>query len=165
MKILYLARHAKSSWKYPQLDDFERPLNKRGHKNAPFMGGVLKKRGVLPDLILSSPANRAAMTARIIAAEIDYPLEGVIYAESMYGAGERGMIGIIKQMGDEISKLMLVGHNPGMTSLANTLGNDPVSNIPTSGIYCVHLDIPSWEMIRDRCGTTEFFVFPKKYAS
>jgi len=151
MKILYLARHAKSSWKYPQLDDFERPLNKRGHKNAPFMGGVLKKRGVLPDLILSSPANRAAMTARIIAAEIDYPLEGVIYAESMYGAGERGMISIIKQMGDEISKLMLVGHNPGMTSLANTLGNDLVSNIPTSGIYCVHLDIPSWEMIRDRC--------------
>ena len=165
MKILYLARHAKSSWKYPQLDDFERPLNKRGHKNAPFMGGVLKKRGVLPDLILSSPANRAAMTARIIAAEIDYPLEGVIYAESMYGAGERGMIGIIKQMGDEISKLMLVGHNPGMTSLANAMGNDPVSNIPTSGIYCVHLEISSWEMIRDRCGKTEFFEYPKKYAS
>ncbi len=165
MKILYLVRHAKSSWKYSGLDDFERPLNKRGRKNAPFMGGVLKKRGVLPELVLSSPATRAAMTARIIAAEIGYPLEDIIYTESMYGTGERGMIAIIKQMDDEISKLMLVGHNPGMTSLANAMGNDPVSNIPTSGIYCVHLDIPSWEMIRDRCGKTEFFEYPKKYAS
>jgi len=165
MKILYLVRHAKSSWKYSGLDDFERPLNKRGRKNAPLMGGVLKKRGVLPDLILSSPANRAATTGRIIAAEIDYPLEDIIYIESIYGAGERGMIGMIKEMDDEINKLMLVGHNPGMTNLANTVGNDPVSNIPTSGVYCVHLEISSWEMIRDQCGKTEFFEYPKKYAA
>ena len=66
MKTLYLARHAKSSWKYPKLDDFERPLNKRGRRNAPFMGGILEKLNVSPDLIISSPANRAAMTARTL---------------------------------------------------------------------------------------------------
>lgn len=163
MKTIYLVRHAKSSWKYPKLDDFERPLNKRGRKNAPFMGDVLKKRGVLPGLILSSPANRAAMTARMMAARIGYPVVDIIYIESMYGASEQEMIKTIKQMDDEIDQLMLVGHNPGMTNLANAMGNDPVSNVPTSAIYCVHLDISSWERIRDRCGKTKFFEYPKKY--
>ena len=77
MKTLYLVRHAKSSWKYPNLDDFERPLNKRGRKNAPFMGRILKKLKAVPDLVISSPANRAATTARIIADMIDYPLEKI----------------------------------------------------------------------------------------
>ena len=66
MKSLYLLRHAKSSWKYPNLDDFERPLNKRGRKNIPFMGKVLKKLKVAPDLVISSPAIiRAVMAAAI----------------------------------------------------------------------------------------------------
>ena len=164
MKKIYLVRHAKSSWKYPKLDDFERPLNKRGRKNAPFMGTVLKKRGILPDLILSSPANRAAMTARIMATRIDYPIEDVIYMESMYGADEQEMVEIVGQMDDGIDRLMLVGHNPGLTNLANTLGNDPVSNVPTSGIYAVRFKIASWNRIRNRRGKTDFFEYPKKYA-
>ena len=82
MKTIYLVRHAKSSWKYPNLDDFERPLNKRGRKNAPFMGTILKKLKVAPDLILSSPANRASMTARVIADKISYPLENIRYSEN-----------------------------------------------------------------------------------
>ena len=165
MKILYLVRHAKSSWEYPQLDDFERPLNHRGRNNAPFMGDVLKKRGVSPDLILSSPANRAATTARIIAAKINYSLEDIMYTESMYGAGEGKMIDLIKSMHNDINKLMIVGHNPGMTHLANSLGNGRVSNIPTCGIYCVHLKISTWNMIQDQRGNTEFFEFPKKYVA
>ena len=92
MKTLYLVRHAKSSWKYPNLDDFERPLNKRGRKNAPFMGKVLKELKVSPDLIISSPANRAAMTARIIAGKINYPLENILYSETIYEFGESALI-------------------------------------------------------------------------
>ena len=88
MKTLYLVRHAKSSWKYPNLDDFERPLNKRGRKSAPFMGKILKKLKVAPDLIISSPANRTAMTARIIADMINYPLEKIRYSESIYEFSE-----------------------------------------------------------------------------
>jgi phosphohistidine phosphatase len=112
MKTLYLVRHAKSSWKYPNLDDFERPLNKRGRKNAPFMGTILKKLKVAPDLLISSPANRAAITARIIAAKINYPLEKIRYRESIYEFSEDALIHVIKQIDDSVNKAMIVGHNP-----------------------------------------------------
>ena len=164
MKTLYLVRHAKSSWKYPNLDDFERPLNKRGRKSAPFMGSILKKLKVSPDLILSSPANRAAMTARIIADKIGYPLEKIRYSESMYEFSANALIDVIEHLDDVANKAMLVGHNPALTDLANYIGDKPISNIPTSGVFCADLDIPSWAKISDHCGKLKFFEFPKKHA-
>jgi len=164
MKTIYLVRHAKSSWKYPDLDDFERPLNKRGRKSAPFMGTILKKLKVAPDLILSSPANRASMTARIIADKIDYPLEKIRYRESIYEFSANALIEVIEHLDDVINKAMLVGHNPALTDLANFIGDKPISNIPTSGVFCADLDIPSWAKIGDHCGQLKFFEFPKKHA-
>jgi phosphohistidine phosphatase len=165
MKTLYLVRHAKSSWKYPNLDDFERPLNKRGRKSAPFMGTILNKLKVLPDLILSSPANRAAMTARIIADKIGYPLEKIHYSESIYEFSANALIDVIRQLDDVVNKVMLVGHNPALTDLANYFGDKPISNIPTSGVFCADLDIPSWAKTSDHCGKLIFFEFPKKHGS
>ena len=165
MKILYLVRHAKSSWKYPNLDDFERPLNKRGRKNAPFMGDILKKLKVAPDLVMSSPANRAAMTARMIAATINYPLEKIRYDESIYEFNEGALIHVIKQIDDHVDKAMVVGHNPATNGLANYIGDQPISNIPTSGVCCVELDIASWAKVSKHCGKIKFFEFPKKYTS
>ena len=112
MKTLYLVRHAKSSWKYPNLDDFERPLNKRGRKNAPFMGTILKKLKVAPDLIISSPTNRATMTARIFADKISYPLEKIHYRESIYECRANAFIHVIEHLDDVGNKAMLIGHNP-----------------------------------------------------
>ncbi len=163
MKIIYLVRHAKSSWKYSNLDDFERPLNKRGRKNAPFMGSILKKLKVAPDLILSSPANRASMTARIIANKISYPLEKICFSESIYVFSANALIDVIKHLDDEVDKAMLVGHNPALTELANYIGDKPISNIPTSAIFCADLDIPLWAKISDHCGKLKFFEFPKKH--
>jgi len=163
MKTLYLVRHAKSSWKYPNLDDFERPLNKRGRKNAPFMGKILKKLNVAPDLIISSPANRAAMTARIIAAKINYPLEKIRYSETIYEFSEDALIHVIKQLDNSVNKAMVVGHNPAINGLANYIGDQPISNVPTCGIYCVDLDISSWVKICENCGKLIFFEFPKKH--
>ncbi len=165
MKTLYLVRHAKSSWKYPNLDDFERPLNKRGRKNAPFMGTILKKLNVAPDLILSSPANRASMTARIIAEKIGYPLENICYSEDVYEFSANALIDVIKHLDDVINTAMLVGHNPALTELANYIGDTPIGNIPTSGVFCAELDIPSWTKIGDRCGKMIFFEYPKKHGS
>ena len=133
MKTIYLVRHAKSSWKFPNLDDFERPLNKRGRKSAPFMGNILKKLKVAPDLILSSPANRAAMTARIIADKISYPLEKICFSESIYEFSANALIDVIEHLDDVVNKAMLVGHNPALTDLANYIGDKPISNIPTIG--------------------------------
>ncbi len=162
MKTLFLVRHAKSSWKYPNLNDFERPLNQRGRKNAPFMGKVLKKLKVAPDLVISSPANRAAMTARVIAAAINYPLEKIRYTETIYEFGENALVDVVKQIDDAANKVMVVGHNPALTAMANTIADQPVSNIPTSGVFCVDLDISSWANISAHCGKLKFFEFPKK---
>jgi phosphohistidine phosphatase len=163
MKTLYLVRHAKSSWKYPNLDDFERPLNKRGRKNAPFMGKILKRLKVSPDLIISSPANRAATTARAVAAKIDYPLENIRYSESIYVFSEGTLIQVVKHIDDDVINAMVVGHNPALNGLANYLGDQPISNIPTAGIYCLDLNVASWTEIRQNCGLLKFFEFPKKH--
>lgn len=165
MKTLYLVRHAKSSWKYSNLDDFERPLNKRGRKSAPLMGTILKRLHVLPDLILSSPANRAAMTARIIAGKINYPLEKIHYSEIIYESNAKTLIDIVRHIDDVVTKAMLVGHNPGITELANDIGDKSISNIPTSGVFAAELDIPSWAKMTGRCGRLIFFEYPKKHVS
>ena len=165
MKTLCLVRHAKSSWKYPNLDDFERPLNKRGHKNAPFMGKILKKLKVAPNLIISSPANRAAMTARIVAAALDYPLENIRFSEAIYEFSEIALIDVVKQIDGAVNYAMVVGHNPAINGLANYIGDQPISNIPTCGVFCVELDISAWANIKAHCGKLKFFEYPKKQRS
>ena len=165
MKTLYLVRHAKSSWKYPKLDDFERPLNKRGRRNAPFMGAVLKELKVAPDLVLSSPANRAATTARTIADHIDYPLDNIQYSEIIYSFSENALIHVIRQIDDKIKAATVVGHNPALTDLANSIGDAAISNIPTCGVCCVNLNILSWTEFGDQRGKLEFFEFPKKHTT
>ena len=163
MKTLYLVRHAKSSWKYPNLDDFERPLNKRGRRNAPFMGEILKKLKVAPDLIISSPANRAATTARIIADTIDYPLREIKYDETIYASSEYDLLQVIQQLDNGVNQAMLVSHNPAITDLANSVGDTSVSNIPTCGVFCVGLNISSWAKIGKQRGKLKFLEFPKKH--
>ena len=165
MKTLYLVRHAKSSWKYPDLDDFERPLNKRGLKSAPIIGKILKKLKVTPQLVISSPANRAAMTARIIATAIDYPLENIRYSETMYEFSQNALIHAVKQIDDAVNQAMVVGHNPAINGLANYISDQPIGNIPTCGAICVELDISSWANISENCGKLKFFEFPKKHTS
>ena len=165
MKTLYLVRHAKSSWKYSQLDDFERPLNGRGRKNAPFMGSLLKKKKVKPDLMISSPANRAAMTARMIADQIRYPLEKIQYRECIYESDAHALIRMIKHTDDSADQMMIIGHNPALTELANDISNSPVNNIPTCGVFCLILNISSWAKVHNRCGNPAFFEFPKKHLS
>ncbi len=165
MRTLYLVRHAKSSWKNPGLDDFERPLNKRGRRDAPFMGKILKKLKVSPSLILSSPAVRAKLTARTIAEKIKYPVEEISYSENIYLASARELLRLIEEIDDNQKKVMLVGHNPGFTSLANHFTSHYVSNVPTCGVICVNFKLTSWALIEADCGEFKFFEYPKKHAS
>ena len=79
MKTLYIIRHAKSDWNNPGLRDFERPLNKRGLRDAPFMGKKLVDLNVAPELIVCSPANRTTETVKLIGNEIGYPIDNVLF--------------------------------------------------------------------------------------
>lgn len=164
MKTLYLARHAKSSWKHPELDDFERPLNKRGHRDAPVIGQILKNLKVSPDLIISSPAMRAAATAKIIAKAIGYPSKHIVYDKQIYLADEASIFEVIKNIDNSVVKAMIFGHNPVLTVMANVIADYPVSNLPTCAVFCADLNISSWDKVKEKCGKFKLFEYPKKYS-
>ena len=162
MKKLYLARHAKSSWKEPDLDDFDRPLNKRGIRDAPFIGQKLKEKNILPDLIISSPANRALTTARELAEQMGYPVDKIVEDENIYEAGGGELLSIIQNVSDEHESLMLVGHNPEFTMLANWLGGLTIPNVPTCGMVALTFEGDSWQQVQGGKGSLLFFEYPKK---
>ena len=163
MKKLYLIRHAKSSWKSDAPNDFERPLAKRGKREAPLMAKVLEAKGVFPDMILSSLAKRAKKTAKIFAERLGYPTSGISYRPEIYEAMADDLLRLIKSTDDRIDRLFLVGHNPGLTELANQLTPVHIDNLPTSGIFAVEFDVDSWSEITPHSGEMLFFEFPKKY--
>lgn len=163
MKTLYIARHAKSSWKFPDLTDFERPLNKRGKKNAPFMGELLAEKKIKPELIISSPALRAKVTAIAISEKIDYPQEKILFDDEIYEAGLFTLRELISKFSNDYSSIMIFGHNPGFTSLNNYLSNKYIDNIPTCGIVALDLEIDTWADLSERCGKQIFFEYPKKH--
>ena len=144
------------------MDDFDRPLNNRGKRDAPNMGQRLKEQSVVPDLLLSSPANRAFTTAEIIAAEVGYPLEDIETNEDIYLAGVGTLLEIIKNIEDTNNITFLFGHNPGITELANTLAGIRIDNVPTCGIVCIEFDIKFWREVEEGQGTYISFEYPKQ---
>ena len=158
---MILVRHAKSSWKHPGLPDRLRPLNKRGQHDAPVMGKRLAKREITPDLIVSSPAARAMATAESIAREIGHPEEEIRADERLYGASAFELLEIIQELDDALEHVMLIGHNPGLTDLANDLGCD-IDNIPTCGIVEMEFDTDSWAHVDDVDPACVDFDYPKK---
>lgn len=163
MKKLYLIRHAKSSWRDLMQGDIDRPLNKRGKSDAPFMGKRLKKYGVQPDLLISSPAKRARKTARTVAREIGYPPKKIIFADKIYFGDLDDIFGIIRNISDSDKTVILVGHNPDITMLAEALTGRQVGNIPTCGIFCIDFKIESWREAVPGNGSFVFFDYPKKH--
>lgn len=162
MKHLYIVRHAKSSWVDCEVADVERPLNKRGKKDAPVMGERLKDRGVTPDLIVSSPAKRAYKTAKKIAKKLDYPKKRIVKDESIYEGSEGDLLQVIRRADSNVESLMIFGHNPGFTFLANALVGEPlIDNIPTCGVFRVDFDVDDWREVEPGTGKFQFFDYPK----
>ena len=139
---LTLFRHAKSSWANPGLADHDRPLSKRGERDAPMMGARLADRGAQPSAILSSTANRALTTARRIAEALDYPPDDIRSSRRLYFAGTRQILRYIMEQPRDWPEIIVVGHNPGFTDLANLLVPElRLDNLPTAG--CVAMDFPT----------------------
>lgn len=164
MKYLYLVRHAKSSWDFPELPDFERPLNSRGKRNAPEMGIRLASRNLELDSIVSSPANRAITTAKAIADKLDFSPGDIVEDESVYHAAGPELVRTIREFSDTWREVMLVGHNPGFTDLANFLKEQDyrISNIPTCGVVAIEFTINKWVNVGKHGGRMLFFDYPKK---
>jgi len=163
MKLLCLIRHAKSDWSNPFLSDFDRPLNSRGKKAAPFMGEVLLKKGIHPDLILSSPALRAKTTAGLFARKLSYPLDAISYEPLLYAGDVERILSVIRNTPESIDTLFLFGHNPELTECANAICGTDIENIPTSGVVAMRLKEEQWKHIGFNAAELLFFNTPKKH--
>lgn len=145
MKTLLLLRHAKSSWSDDKLSDYDRPLNDRGRHDAPRMGKLLISLDLVPDLILSSAAKRAAMTADSVAESSSFEGE-TLYTRDLYLADPETYIDLARRTSDHITTLMMVGHNPGIQELVEQLsGRD--ETMSTAALACLRLPIESWRDI------------------
>jgi phosphohistidine phosphatase len=161
-KRLTLLRHAKSSWNNPSLDDRDRPLNKRGERDAPMMGQRLLKKSTRPSLILTSPAKRARQTARLIAREIGYPIEFLQTEPDLYLAAPGDMLDVIAQQDNAFNDIVLCGHNPGITELTNRLSGRAIDNVPTCGMVFLEADITGWDELGQARCTLQEFDYPKR---
>ncbi len=163
MKIVYLIRHAKSSWENPALPDFQRPLNKRGLRDGPFMAQLLRDKGVKPDLLVSSPANRAMTTATLFAEAFDIRPEDIVRKDNIYEAYPSDILQIIAELPTESNIVLLFGHNPTFTSIANHFTPDEfIDNVPTCGIVKIEAMTEDWKTFSSE-GKATAFHFPKQF--
>ena len=160
MKYLTLLRHAKSSWKDPACDDFDRPLNKRGRQDAPLIGQRLAILGEVPEIIISSPAKRARRTAELVAAAMPYQSSTILYEPRIYEAGLGTLFELVSQLDEDWQNVMLVGHNPGLTDLANALAPCKLDNIVTCGVVKLAFRVDSWRDIQFNSGRLLFYDYP-----
>ena len=162
MKTVFLIRHAKSSWENPGLSDIERPLNKRGLRDAPFMAKLIKGKNIKPDKLISSPANRAFTTAQYFSKELEVPEKAIVIRKEIYHAYPEEVLRIIRNLDDDDNVVFLFGHNPCFTSLANRFSSEYIPNVPTCGIVKVEAKVEKWSDF-EKQGKLGAFHFPKEY--
>ncbi len=163
MKKLTLVRHAKSSWEFPHLSDFERPLNPRGHRDLPALAERIAEFGLYPDLIISSGAVRALDTAEVIADRLRQPAEYFTEIPELYESCYETLLNTLQNMPDQHRHIMLIGHNPGLQDLGYYLTHESLAKFPTAALMHIHLSITSWCELAESCGTLELFDYPKKH--
>ncbi|MBN2172558.1 MAG: phosphohistidine phosphatase SixA [Bacteroidales bacterium] len=162
MKILYIVRHAKSSWDHPGLSDHERPLLEKGKKRTKKVIDFLLEKNIQVDLIISSYAVRAFETATIIAKALKYPEEQIQKSTNIYHGDVDNLFNHFYDLSDNVKSLMLVGHNPTFTNFANYFMDEKIDWLATSGIVCIEFKTDSWENILQAEKKTKFVITPKK---
>ena len=144
MKNLFLLRHAKSSWDNAALADFDRPLSKRGISNAILLSEHIQKHNITFDLVLSSPSERTQSTLDLVLSSFD-PIPKTTFKESIYHASASSLFQLIKEQDDEINNLLIIGHNPGLHILTETLTNESIVKFPT----CAFVKITNFNRWKD----------------
>lgn len=163
MKTIYLIRHAKSDWNNTDITDYNRTLNKRGKNDAPFIGKKLTELNPSIDLIISSPAQRALETVKLLSKELRYDFDKVNFDKSIYNSSYLNLNEITNKIDNNLNSIAIVGHNPGLTNFSNYLTNNYIDNIVTCGIVKIELEIESWMEIVEGIGSKVFYIYPKMY--
>jgi phosphohistidine phosphatase len=164
MKTLYLLRHAKSSRDDPALPDRDRPLEARGEHDARKMGKRWSQLLAAPDLIISSPALRALTTARIVAEGLGCKLRKIVVDDRLYDATPVALMAVIEGLEDEVTRVMLVAHNPGLADLARRF-DSAIDQMPTCALAEFTFDTRTWSGIGRLRPERSEFDSPKQAAA
>ena len=160
MKTIYLMRHGKSKRGPEYETDYERPLAKRGKRDAARMGEYLAERDLLPDLIVSSSAERARDTALRFAVAADCGAE-IRFAETLYSTDDQAYLDLIWVLDDVLASVMFVGHNPATESVIETL-SDSYAHMPTGAVACIQFEVETWREIEEGMGQLAWVERPRE---
>lgn len=161
MKTIYLVRHAKSSWQYDDIDDYDRPLKGRGIRDAHMISQWLLDELDGPQMLMSSPATRALHTAMIFARTLNFPFGEIQVDDRLYLATSETLLDIIQALPDDLDSVMFFGHNPTITNFVNRSVDQRIDNVPTSGVVCLRFEEETWKDVSDS-GELLYFDYPKK---
>jgi len=163
MKSIYFNRHAKSDWSNEGIKDFDRPLNQRGLRDAPVMGKRLVDRKEHIELFVSSPANRAISTARLMAESVGFDIAKITQIDRLYLPSIKDFLQSVAEIDEGYESIILFAHNPGITDVVEYLSNESLGNIPTCGIAKIEFPSAStWKEISGGTGNLVFFDYPKQ---
>jgi phosphohistidine phosphatase len=161
MKTLYIVRHAKSSWEYEGIEDIDRPLKRRGIKDAHLMSKFLSKEIDRPDVFVSSSANRALHTALIFCENFEYPLSNIKIKRQLYSFSDGYLVKTVNALDDGFNSAIIFSHDHGINSFVNKFGNKPISHLTTCGVVGIQFDDKHWKNIKK--GKTFMVDFPKNH--
>jgi phosphohistidine phosphatase len=161
MRLLTLIRHAKASWDNPELGDYVRPLSLRGQRDAPEMARMLATELEPPLQLVSSPALRALTTAQIFATTLKLNHADIKIEQRIYDATLGTLLDIVNTQDDRNRHVVLFGHNPGFTELAQLFAEVPFGEMPTCGVLTLSFDAAHWREVAPRSGSVVRYRFPK----
>jgi len=160
-KRLTLLRHAKSGWDETAASDQERTLNARGEQDAPLMGRRMYARGARPSLLITSPAVRARQTIRLVAAELEFPIEFIHREDELYLADAGRILAVVQRQDDCFNDILLCAHNPGITEFARKLPEVRIDHVPTCGMIVIDTGVTRWRQLDPESCSLELFDSPR----
>ena len=161
MKTIYIVRHAKSSWEYEGIDDIDRPLKKRGIKDAYLIADILKNKIQKPDAFISSCANRALHTGVIFCNVLGFPMANLKISKSLYSFSDGYLVKTIKALDDAYDAAIVFSHDHGINDFVNSFGSKSIPHVPTCGVIGIEFNTDHWKNIKS--GKTVLKEFPKHY--
>mgnify|MGYP000599964709 FL=1 len=161
MKTLYIVRHAKSSWDYEGIEDIDRPLKKRGIKDAHILSKYLAKTIQKPDVFVASSANRALHTSSIFCENFGYPMANLKIKRQLYSFSDGYLVKTIKALDDSFDSAIIFSHDHGINTFVNKYGNKPIAHVPTCGVIGIQFDNKHWKGIKK--GETILVETPKNH--
>ncbi|QQS50152.1 MAG: histidine phosphatase family protein [Bacteroidota bacterium] len=161
-RLLYIVRHAKSSWDLEGIADIDRPLKLKGIRDAYEIARRIKIDRAVPERIVSSPANRALHTALIFLRVFEMKFTQLVIDERLYATGVGAIRKVISDQPIEVRNLMIFGHNPDFSDLVTILSGQPIEELPTCGMCRIKFKADNWNNISAEKLMETSFEFPRK---